>query len=545
MVSPELKLIGRCVTFLVKQTLNGVLATSYYYIGLVSTVTVSTATLMHVNRYTPADFKAYKSREQRLAKGVAVPANSGSSIGNDGGREFNEKSMSPNNRPPSSLSGSELRSYSRANDDEVAAAEDGGLTRIRGTGRLTDLYASGSLAHSALLTTETELETAISKQRDKEQLLAPYTSLEENQGQPEAGGAARHRHFRRFSGSIGPIPYVTFLRKSIHDVEFGRDPNAIFYSLFQNPAKHIDDMQCLRMFVRRYLVHTSEGNNPRQVPLYAFLSARCAWPDVDRELVNRLVHEELAALVKADRAIAAEKERKRAREERQLQRYRAPAGLFSSTGILYLTKIPQRSFFSGIVTLLFTLLFAVYLGVVLSITSDALIVSFVNKFIFFFVASVVVWPTAAVAIMLHASKGHIPLLVDHFRLGTRIAFTLAAIGCCVMTLLVVLWKMTNQAMFDHMLVHQRDQLCAFYQQHTCTGFSEACGSGRINPNLCLLCTNMPVTNTSCYAYLWVEVEKALVPLLCFTCIILMATVYAAYLVVKLFLFVEVMMGRIV
>ncbi|CAJ1991266.1 hypothetical protein conserved [Leishmania donovani] len=545
MVSPELKLIGRCVTFLVKQTLNGAAATSYYYIGLVSTVTASTATLMHVDRYTPADFKAYKSREQRLANGLAVPVNTGSSIGNNRGREFNEVSMSANNRPPSSLPDGELRSYSRANEDEVAAAEDGSLTRARGAGQLIDLYASGSLAHSAPLTTETELATAISTQRDKEQLRAPYASLEENQEQPEAGGAARYRHFRRFSGSIGPIPYVTFLRKNIQDVEFGRDPNAIFYSLFQDPAKHIDDMQCLRMFVRRYLVHTSEGNNPRQVPLYAFLSVRCAWPDVDRELVNRLVYEELTALVKADRAIATERKRKRAREERQLQRYRAPAGLFSSTGILYLTKIPQRSFFAGIVTLLFSLLFAVYLGVVLSITSDALIVSFVSKFMFSFVASVVVWPTAGVAIMLHASQGHIPLLVDHFRLGMRIAFTLAAIGCCMMTLLVVLWKMTNQAMYDLMLVHQRDQLCAFYQQHTCTGFSDACGSGRIDPNLCSLCSNMPVTNTSCYAYLWVEVEKALVPLVCFTCIILMATVYAVYLVVKLFLFVEAVMGRIV
>ncbi|CBZ29139.1 conserved hypothetical protein [Leishmania mexicana MHOM/GT/2001/U1103] len=544
MVSQELKLIGRCVTFLVTQALNGAPPTSYYYIGLVSTVTASTATLMHVNRYTPADFMTYKSREQRLAKGVADPVHSGNSVGNDGGHEHNQEPMRTNNRPPLPLPESVLRSYSQANDDEVAAAEDGSLTTTRGARRLIDLKAFGSLAHLAPLRTETEIATAMSKQRE-EQLPDPYASLEESPGQPEARGAARHRHFRRFSGSIGPIPYMTFLRKSIENVEFGRDPSAIFYSLFQDPAKHIDDMQCLRMFVRRYLVHTSEGNNPHQVPLYAFLCVRCAWPDVDRELVNRLVHEELTALVKADCAIGKEKERKRVREERQLQRYRAPAGLFSSTGILFLTKIPQRSFFAGIITLLFSLIFAIYLGVVLGVTSDALIVSFVNKFMFSFVTSVVVWPTAAVAIMLHASKSHIPLLVDHFRLGMRIALTLAAIVCCIMTLLVVLWKMTNQAMYDIMLVYRRDQLCAFYQQHTCTGFSDACGSDRIDPNLCLSCPNMPATNSSCYASLWFEVEKALVPLLCFTCIILMATVYAAYLIVKLFLFVEVMMGRIV
>ncbi|KAI5687864.1 hypothetical protein MNV84_06205 [Leishmania braziliensis] len=112
-------------------------------------------------------------------------------------------------------------------------------------------------------------------------------------------------HHQRYTveESIGPIPYVTFLRKSIHNVAFGRDPRSSFYSLFKDPARHTRDMQVLRMFVRRYLVHTSQGNNPRQVLLYAFLSVRCAWPDVDRELVNRVALEELPTLLKADCAI--------------------------------------------------------------------------------------------------------------------------------------------------------------------------------------------------------------------------------------------------
>ncbi|AYU81273.1 hypothetical protein LdCL_310014400 [Leishmania donovani] len=208
--------------------------------------------------------------------------------------------------------------HPNSKEGEAGADDERALSITADSCVLCAADAAGSLAPAVPLKTVAELETAEVRDGDGRECVLGAARLLLEEGAGGAGAVNRGlrvRAFRRFSGSIGPIPYVTFLRKNIQDVEFGRDPNAIFYSLFQDPAKHIDDMQCLRMFVRRYLVHTSEGNNPRQVPLYAFLSVRCAWPDVDRELVNRLVHEELTALVKADRAIATERKRKRAREE--------------------------------------------------------------------------------------------------------------------------------------------------------------------------------------------------------------------------------------
>lgn len=94
-------------------------------------------------------------------------------------------------------------------------------------------------------------------------------------------------------GSVGPLPYVTFPRRKIHNVHFSTNPPSTFYSLFLYPHKRQFDLQCLRMFVRRYLVHTSQGNNPTNIPLRAFIVCRCNCPDIDDELLKSVAEEEL------------------------------------------------------------------------------------------------------------------------------------------------------------------------------------------------------------------------------------------------------------
>nr|CCM17848.1 hypothetical protein, conserved [Leishmania guyanensis] len=548
MISPELKLIGRCVTFQVKRSPNGAPGDPYYYTGLVSAVTANTATLMHVNRYTQHDFKTYQSREQRLAKGKVSTVGKDRDVGNHRRRPFDQEPTAPSSGLPAPSTNHGLSFYGYSADGEVGVAEDGGISNALDPPALLDLHASGSLAPSAALITDTQLyAVGLLEQEQQQQPRRNHTPVEVNQQLSRASGVAWCKQFRAFVGSIGPIPYVTFLRKNIHNVEFGRDPCSSFYSLFKDPARHIRDMQVLRMFVRRYLVHTSQGNNPRQVLLYAFLSVRCAWPDVDRELVNRVALEELPTLLKADCAIEKERRRKLLRvqyREQEVQHYRAPAGLFSNTGILYLTNIPQHSFIAGIVLIVFALLFAIYLGVVFGTTKDAIIVSYVRKFILPFVISLVTWTVAGAAVMLHARTAHIPLLADYLGLGLRIVGSVASIGCCIMTLLVVFWRLTKEAIYLLMVEYKETELCTFYARHSCTGLFVACGLGAADPELCLSCTGMPVTNTNCYSFLWTQIERAVVPLLLFSCVIMVAAVYTTYLVVKMLLFVEVLMGRI-
>ncbi|KAK7201942.1 hypothetical protein NESM_000261900 [Novymonas esmeraldas] len=574
MMAPELKLIGRCVSLCVKQSIAGAPVASYYYTGLVATVTASSVTLMHVYRYTRADFKVYKAREQRLAQGDLVT---------DDAQDNGTSATLPNTRttsapllptlfytaagatprPPApsdsaavaqdhrgGAAASPGHRYSR--EGAVDVAEDGGLASAQDPSSLRAMDAAGSLTPAVPVKTDAEIESeGAAAEREQEGAAEGEEAAVAEAGNCTAGGSGRGqrlRHVRNYGGSMGPIPYVTFLRKTIYNVEFGRDPRSAFYSLFQDPAKQFTDMQYLRMFVRRYLVHTSQGNNPREVPLYAFVSVRGAWPALDRELVNQIVHEELPRLLMSDGAIRKEKKRQRAREEQREQdvrEYRAPAGLFHRTGILFLTRIPQSSFLAAMILLLFTVAFSVYLGVMLSVTSDALIVSFVMAFMRNFIASIVIWGVAGVFIVLHAIAVHLPLGENSYRLFFRVLCTLGALGCCIMCFFILLSKMSNRALYQHMANPPYGALCDFYTRHQCSGFFVGCGysNDSYDLNLCSPCPNTADYRSGCFISVWSQLQLVSVPLLVFIIFIMIADLYALFLMVKLVLLAKAISGR--
>ncbi|KAG5471300.1 hypothetical protein LSCM1_01377 [Leishmania martiniquensis] len=563
MAAPELKLTGRCVSLCVKQSIDGGTPAPYYYTGLVAMVTATTVTLMHVNRYTRADFKEYKSREQRLVKGRPAVVNlqyadhspprhqratPRSPFTIQTAPRGSSAVTSPTQPGQSLYGGLSVHGYSA--DGEVGVGEDGELTSTEDSTRLCALNPAGGLAPAVPLTAMAEDSSAVAHHQDQAERLSRPDELSADVGAD--GTTAAHRvmgirRFRTFDGSFGPIPYVTFLRKSIHEVEFGRDPRSSFYSLFQDPAKHIGDMQHLRMFVRRYLVHTSEGNNPRQVPLYAYLSARCAWPSVDRELVSRLVHEELVGLLKTDRAIEKEKKRTRIREQQRVQavrQYRAPSGLFSNTGILYLTSIPQSTFIAAAFIMLLTVAFAIYLSVMMSTTRDTLIITFAQGFVMFFAAAIIVWGIAGIANILHAIVVHVPLRRNLVRMVLHVVFTIGSLACCIMCIMIALSRMTNRAIYDHMATHQPYELCAFYERYNCSGFFRGCGlsNNSFDPNVCSTCPGVNDSKTGCYYALWGQVQMTTLPLLVFTIFIMIAVLYALFLIAKLLMTTKAISG---
>ncbi|CBZ29138.1 conserved hypothetical protein [Leishmania mexicana MHOM/GT/2001/U1103] len=558
--APELKLIGRCVSFCVKMPANDATSVTYYYTGLVAMVTGTSVALIYVNRYTREAFDAYKTLEQYLESNQG-PAPDEQSLVKSAPLRIHKAmrtlrtlhtipttaNVETSTAQPSQSVFDGLLVHPNSKEGEAGADDDSALSIAVDPYVLCAADAAGSLAPAVPLKIVAELQAAEERDGDGEERVSGEARLLLAEGASGAGAVNRGlrvRNFRRFSGSIGLIPYMTFLRKSIENVEFGRDPNAIFYSLFQDPAKHIDDMQCLRMFVRRYLVHTSEGNNPHQVPLYAFLCVRCAWPDVDRELVNRLVHEELTALVKADCAIAKEKERKRVREERQLQRYRAPAGLFSSTGILFLTKIPQGTFLAAVVILVFTMIFAMFLSVTLSTMSDALIVTFLNKLIRSFLISIIVWGITGITTVVYATVVHLPLSECTILVVIHIFFAVFSAVCCILCLAVILSNMAKSVIYRHMVDHQSFELCDFYQRHNCTGFMQSCKiMDSYNVHLCNTCPPLAVDNGGCYFVARRLINVALVPMLVFTIFITITLVYIGFLLFRLLMAAKAMIGR--
>ncbi|KPA73828.1 hypothetical protein ABB37_09472 [Leptomonas pyrrhocoris] len=505
--APELKLIGRCVSLCAKVRV-GEAEEVFYYTGLVASVTFAAVALMHVNRYTRSDFKEYVARERAITKG-GMPA------------------LTTTGTAPARGSG--LPSHGYTTKGEVGVGQDGELVSGQDATALLMMDAAGSLAPAVRLYTEAEIEAEVAAGSPNQPNPADAT--------PSSMRALRHKGFRTCDTSVGPIPYMTFPRKSIHDVHFGRDPCSGFYALFQDPANEIGDMQYLRTFVRRYLVHTSEGNNPRQVPLYPFVTVRCACPNVDRDLVNRVAHEELPGLMNADRAITKEKQHQRSRairREQAIQAYQAPPGIFAHTGVLYVTRLPQLTFLTALAVLFFVVVFAVYLGVSIGVLNDPLIVSYERQQLRFFVPSIVVWAVAGVSILLHSLYARVPLRTSLVVMCMRCIWTVGAVACALMVVGIIAERLKSETLFNFMNAADPVELCSFYMRYECSGFWNTClGSG--DPMCRVSCTPVPPQffDEACYPDLWNRVQLQLVPLIVFDVFLLCLFLYSIFVLWKL------------
>ncbi|KAG5471302.1 hypothetical protein LSCM1_01379 [Leishmania martiniquensis] len=523
MAAPELMLIGCCVSLCARQRVEGV-TKMFHYTGLVASVSLAAVTLRHVIRYSHADYKSYLSREDNIGRmGHGLRA----AVGHRSDCEFERESHDCN-------AGREIRV---GDNHELADMSD---MTISGP-----VDAAGSLAPAVGLVTEDELDSIASgwRQEAHEPTSETSAAAAHREGSRSSPRAVRHRRFRTFDGSFGPIPYVTFLRKSIHEVEFGRDPRSSFYSLFQDPAKHIGDMQHLRMFVRRYLVHTSEGNNPRQVPLYAYLSARCAWPSVDRELVSRLVHEELVGLLKTDRAIEEEKKRTRHRG--------APGGapvnhqsselLLSRRAIRHLRNAVQLSCFVGVGVLLLIAAFVIHLGVVLSVLGDPLIVQYSVKLLGYYILAVLVWLAAGLCTILHnlSSRSSLRPPVETLMISS-IWFT-GAVACTIMVVVVTVEHLQNSNIYAFMSGTAESDICSFYLKYECSGLFEGCAS-RTGPMCKSLCAVM-FPYKRCFEFVWRRLGLVVAPLLTLSILIGLVVLYSFFSLWRQFRLAESMSGR--
>ncbi|GET91077.1 hypothetical protein, conserved [Leishmania tarentolae] len=189
--APELKLIGRCVDFCVKVPTDDTASVPYYYTGLVSMVTATTVALMYVNRYTREDFVQYKALQRSRA-------NRDSGAAGDGSRA---------KRTPPPISKA-VHALPTEADLEASATPHG-----------ESVFGALPVQPNS-----NEHEMGARENRGPAATADAWGLCAGGAGAVHRG--QRVRAFRGLSGSIGPIPYVTFLRKSIHDVEFGRGPHS-------------------------------------------------------------------------------------------------------------------------------------------------------------------------------------------------------------------------------------------------------------------------------------------------------------------------------
>lgn len=503
---PELKLIGRCVSFLGTTSVSSSETRSFYYEGLVATINKDTVMLIHVNRYTEEDHKAHR-RENTSSGPSAVES----------------KTLLPEGDKTDEMdSGREVLEQRETN-------EPCGFNEQSSNGE-----------RHVSLEKQCECNESPAEQLDGEEIgkastFAVFPLQDASETHAETTIRVRNR-MRGHNGTMGPIPYITISRSRINHVEFGQDPHSSFYSLFHDPTKAHFDMQCLRMFVRRYLVHTAQGNNPRQVSLRTFITSRCNCPNLDNDLLVQTTREELAHLIKIDRDIKRVKKRKEQNRRNVLRMYRAPNGLFRLTGVLYLTHIPRQTFIIGLLELVTLTAVTIYSSVLQTTSSFYVIWPYLystNRYLF---ASIVVCTGAIIFTIMHSVRMALPLQSMPFLIVLRCFSVLGGITISLMFLMNVAKLLSPKRMLNFLMTYKPGNICQYYRINNCSGFKESCNSLNIGTiyysHLCQ-CNFEEYSNVACQSSIIPAINRPLIPLICFLFVLFFLFMFDMYLCYRL------------
>lgn len=509
--SPELKLIGRCVSFCFTKVVDDA-PVSRCFNGIVGLIGHQSVLLLHVHMFAADAFARYRRHHRELERRV---------------RQAEQERARKRQRDPRV----HFVPYGRDGgvgvngEDQLSIPED--PTMATELGIFTGGLCVGPNSATAPLITGTE--------RAKHRLMAP--------------------HFG--TATVGPFPFLALQRRTIHDVRFHLDPSSAWQPLFQDRARVVNDMQRLRVLVRRYLVYTSVDDNAVHLSLIRFLESRggfsfcevCAAgpsffdpiPPLSEAALQRIAMEELHLLLRLHGDLAVARYRRAVPQAPQLAGqealHREPTvemmeGMFRRTGVLYATCIPQSTFYSGLVGCGMTVVCAGYLGIAYGlVASDALTHRYAMWLVPFNVTAVVVWAVCFAAITHGATRMCYPLWDRPARMLVRVVASCVAAGMSIVCIVACAASLRDGNLRD-IMVHRvsHDQLCAYYASKECSGFSRACSNGVIASDPLCSCGGAAETYASACKSEFLSTAVVLsVPILVIAAVELVVVVYGVYL----------------
>eukprot|EP00796_Vickermania_ingenoplastis_P007334 gene7334-5168_t len=415
----ELKVIGRCITFEAETLFQGEIRRMHYS-GLVSSICFDTVSLINVTRFSEKSFETFMRKKAAKDLKDAAAGKSGQ------GEEMTGNSDEFEKHTPILAHGSETT-------EDIS----------RGPQQISE---------------ETP-DTVIVK--DESQSSYVYRMI----------ASTGKRLLREFDEDFA-APFMTFSRKKIHNVQFSIDPPSSFYSLFRKPEKHFFDMQCLRMFARRYIVHTSQGNNPRNVPLKAFIVCRCNCPHIEDELLVRVTREEIVYLFKLD----AEIKRMNVRVQRLVEEVEQTEAIsdLEMHHMLLIRRFAHDTILIGVIELFFVcLLLLIRYGLW---TEVAFLSPFLHKFkistFFFWVSMCVLGFITSVHGRVINPYGSAPSILKIL----RIILCIASIYWCCLVLVTGTNDLAGSKLrrFFQTAAASSSQLRHFYDSYACSGFHTSC-----------------------------------------------------------------------
>lgn len=351
------------------------------------------------------------------------------------------------------------------------------------------------------------------------------------------------------TGNFGVIPYATFFRRKIRNVKFETDvairaegrSESQFLSLSGDSQWYHHDMQKLRMFVRRYIVHTSQGNNAQKLSLVQFLQSRLGCLEMDKAVLQQVVKEELDDLQTVDEDIS---NRSREQQQQQLQRDAArremngstlnPAVIASRQSALASTGIPTRTSYIAILNFALGIAILLY-SASLFTTAAPLELKFIKSLLTYTAIAGAVLLVSAVATGVHAIRMTVPL--NKKSMFMRVIVSIVAGGLAanaIYTTYSAYFTLTNAdsdtlyAVFlQAAAMRPPKDLCDFFSSNRCSGFTQVCTA--TGPECPGCDTNGPVL---CKTPFEQKVKNATVPLF------IMSIAAGAFIFIDLFLVVR-------
>lgn len=275
--------------------------TTMHFGGLVSAITAETISLVCVTRYSEKSFaeleRLKKLRDELAAAGRRHPSN------------YLSEEVIEGDVTVVELPDSYQLSHQCSNGIEQGTEQGFSENQVWRTSN--GLQHSGELAENSLpfpLSSENSINNCTHPTSGVEEMISTHNcTLSCNALSGYLHQLLLSKKYLRKKLTAGDedyvAPFMTFSRKKIHNVQYGIDPPSTFYTLLHSSGNSFIEMQCLRLFVRRYLVLTSQGCNPHQIPLQSFILRCCNYSHIDDTLLLRLAKEELINLLEVQAEI--------------------------------------------------------------------------------------------------------------------------------------------------------------------------------------------------------------------------------------------------
>ncbi|CUG31391.1 transmembrane protein, putative [Bodo saltans] len=360
----------------------------------------------------------------------------------------------------------------------------------------------------------------------------------------------------------GRLPYATFPRRKLRNVKFETDHAVLgpsrsqdvepFLSPIRCPSWFPHDVQKVRMFVRRYIVHTAQNNNNQRLSLMSFLLTRLALPEgsIDATLLQIYVAEELADLQTVDQEITARNEHTQQHQQQRTdqaneranaaaQRMQSgPAQRLHATGIISRTTyMAIGEFACGIGLLL-------YSASAFTTINDDFILDFTRPALTLSVITGIVLVAAAVCTALSV-VGIVRLPLSGCKICARTFGTLSALAIGATNIaslsreMFLYMKIDGTAIFDFYLdkvANHRSEVCDLFKDYTCSGWARICDSSSSSSVWAKECPSPSCTtsfSTTCQTAVEKEVRSQLLPLFIMTIVGLLFVLFDAYMLCRL------------